>query len=166
MPVLITAREPATPRRILVAADLSKAAGPTVRLAERFARLVGAQLRMLTVFEPLPDLPGIPPMDPAEYYALAQETLERDVWSLVKTSEVERLVRHGMVVDTLLREASEWQADVVVVGSHGKGWAQRVLLGSVTERLINQLPTSLLVAPVGVAAAALSERRQHQLAIH
>ena len=166
VPVLITAREPATPRRILVAADLSKAAGPTVRLAERFARLVGAQLRMLTVFEPLPDLPGIPPMDPAEYYALAQETLERDVWSLVKTSDVERLVRHGMVVDTLLREASEWQADVVVVGSHGKGWAQRVLLGSVTERLINQLPTSLLVAPVGVAAAAQSERRQHQLAIH
>lgn len=166
VPVLITAREPATPRRILVAADLSKAAGPTVRLAERFARLVGAQLRMLTVFEPLPDIPGIPPMDPTEYYALAQETLERDIWSLVKTSEVEKLVRHGMVVDTLLREASEWQADVLVVGSHGKGWAQRVLLGSVTERLINHLPTSLLVAPVGVAAAALSERRQHQLAIH
>jgi len=166
VPVLITAREPATPRRILVAADLSKAAGPTVRLAERFARLVGAKLRMLTVFEPLPDLPGIPPMDPTEYCALAQETLERDVWSLVKTSEVEKLVRHGMVVDTLLREASEWQADILVVGSHGKGWAQRVLLGSVTERLINHLPTSLLVAPVGVAAAALSERRQHQLAIH
>ena len=166
VPVLITAREPATPRRILVAADLSNAAGPTVRLAERFARLVGAKLRMLTVFEPLPDVPGIPPMDPTEYYALAQETLERDVWSLVKTSEVEKLVRHGMVVDTLLREATEWQADVLVVGSHGKGWAQRVLLGSVTERLINHLPTSLLVAPVGVAAAALSERRQHQLAIH
>ncbi|HEY3219828.1 MAG TPA: universal stress protein [Gemmatimonadales bacterium] len=166
VPVLITAREPATPRRVLVAADLSQAAGPTVRLAERFARLVGAQLRMLTVYEPLPDLPGIPPMDPTEYYALAQETLERDVWPLVKTPKVEKVVRHGMVVDTLLREASEWQADVLVVGSHGKGWAQRVLLGSVTERLINHLPTSLLVAPVGVAAAALSERRQHQLAIH
>jgi nucleotide-binding universal stress UspA family protein len=166
VPVLITAREPATPRRVLVAADLSQAAGPTVRLAERFARLVGAQLRMLTVYEPLPDLPGIPPMDPTEYYALAQETLERDVWPLVKTPNVEKLVRHGMVVDTLLREASEWQADVLVVGSHGKGWAQRVLLGSVTERLINHLPTSLLVAPVGVAAAALSERRQRQLAIH
>jgi len=166
VPVLITAREPAPPRRVLVAADLSKAAGPTVRLAERFARLVGAQLRVLTVFEPLPDLPGIPPTDPTEYYALAQETLERDVWPLVKAPRVERLVRHGMVVDTLLREASDWQADILVVGSHGKGWAQRVLLGSVTERLINHLPTSLLVAPVGVAAAALPERRERQLAIH
>jgi len=166
VPVLITAGNPTALRRILVAADLSKAAGPTVALAERFARLVGAQLRVLTVFEPLPDLPGIPPTDPTEYYALAQETLERDVWPLVKTPRVERIVRHGMVVETLLREASEWQADVLVVGSHGKGWAQRVLLGSVPERLINHLPTSLLVAPVRVAAAAVSERRERQLAIH
>ena len=42
-------------------------------------------------------------------------------------------------------------------------WAQRMLLGSVTESLINHLPTSLLVAPVGVAAAALPQRRQRQL---
>ena len=134
-------------------------------LAERYARLLGAQLRLLTVFEPLPDLPGIPAVDPTEYYALAQETLERDVWPLVRKSEVERLVRHGMVVDTLLREATDWQADLLVVGSHGKGWAQRVLLGSVTERLINHLPTSLLVAPVGVAAAALAKGRQRRVAL-
>lgn len=162
VPVLITAGTPKEFRRVLVAADLSHAAGPTVALAERFARLVGAQLRVLTVFEPLPDLPGIPPMDPTEYFALAQETLERDVWPQVKTPAVEKLVRHGLVVETLLREATDWNADLLVVGSHGKGWAQRVLLGSVTERLINQLPASLLVAPVGVVAAGLQtgERRQ------
>jgi nucleotide-binding universal stress UspA family protein len=84
--------------------------------------------------------------------------LERDVWPLVTASAVEKLVRHGVVVDTLIREATEWSADLLVVGSHGKGWAQRVLLGSVTERLINQMPTSLLVAPVVVPASA--ERRE------
>ena len=162
VPVLITAGTPKQFRRVLVAADLSVAAGPTVALAERFARLVGAELRVVTVFEHLPDLPGVPPLDPSEYFALAQETLERDVWPLVKTPSVEKLVRHGHVVETLLREAADWKADVLVVGSHGKGWAQRVLLGSVTERLINQLPASLLVAPVGVAAAALSQSRERQ----
>jgi nucleotide-binding universal stress UspA family protein len=163
VPVLITAGNPTAFRRVLVAADLSAAAGPTIGVAERFARLVGAQLRVLTVFEPLPDLPGVTPVDPAEYFGLAQERLARDVWPLVKTPGVEKFVRHGEVVDTLLREATDWKADVLVVGSHGKGWAQRVLLGSVTERLINQLPTSLLVAPVGVAATALKRRirRQH-----
>ena len=164
VPVLITAGVPTALRRILVAADLSKAAGPTVALAERFARLVGAELRLLTVFEPLPNFPGVPAVDANEYYALAHETLEREVWPLLKTQEVQKLVRHGLVVETLLREATEWRADVLVVGSHGKGWAQRVLLGSVTERLINQLPTSLLVAPVDVAAAALSRRYERRVA--
>ena len=166
VPVLITAGAPSALRRVLVAADLSRAAGPTVRLAERFARLVGAQLRVLTVFEPLPSVPGVIPWEPSEYYALAQQTLERDIWPLIQTPGTEKIVRHGTVVDTLLREATDWRADVLVVGSHGKGWAQRVLLGSVTEGLINHLPTSLLVAPVGVGAAALQKRvRRQQVAV-
>ena len=165
VPVLITAGTPPAFRRVLVAADLSKAAGPTLGLAERFARLVGAELRVLTVFEPLPDMPAMSPVDPTEYFALAQDTLQRDIWPLVKAPAVEKLVRHGTVVDTLLREATDWKADVLVVGSHGKGWAQRVLLGSVTEQLINHLPTSLLVAPVGVAAAKLEKREKRQPAV-
>jgi len=162
VPVLITAGAPETFRRVLVAADLSSAAGPTIGLAERFAKLVGAELRVLTVFEPLPDLAGIPPVEPTEYFELAQETLDREVWPLVKNPGVQKFVRHGLVVDTLVREAADWSADVLVVGSHGKGWAQRVLLGSVTERLINHLPTSLLVAPVGVASQALRRRVTRQ----
>jgi nucleotide-binding universal stress UspA family protein len=165
VPVLITAGTPPAFRRVLVAADLSKAAGPTLGLAERFARLVGAELRVLTVFEPLPDMPAMSPVDPTEYFALAQDTLQREIWPLVKAPAVEKLVRHGTVVDTLLREATDWKADVLVVGSHGKGWAQRVLLGSVTEQLINHLPTSLLVAPVGVAAGAFEKRGKRQPAV-
>jgi len=38
--------------------------------------------------------------------------------------------------------------DLVIVGSHGKGWVDRVLLGSTTERLLNKLPCPVLVIPV------------------
>lgn len=154
VPILITAGTTTPIRRILVAADLSAAARPTLALAERFARTIGAQLRVLTVFEPLPVLPDVPRVDPDSYYRLSQELLQRDIWPLIRIRDSEKIVRHGMVVETLLREATEWKADVVVIGSHGRGWAQRILLGSVTERLLNDLPTSLLVAPVGVRAAA------------
>src|SRR5438046_10668110 len=66
---------------------------------------------------------------------------------------VERMVRYGMAVETILREATEWGTDLLVVGSHGKGWAKRMLVGSVTERLLNLLPTSLLAGRVAAAAA-------------
>jgi len=158
VPVLVTTGSPASAiRRVLVAADLSAAARPTLALAERFARLVGAQLRVLSVFEPLPTLPDVPPVDPASYYGMSQELLQREIWPLVRTAGVEKIVRHGTVVSTLLREATDWSADVLVVGSHGKGWAQRILLGSVTERLLNDLPTSLLVVPVPAAEAIPAE---------
>ena len=156
VPVLVASGAPTALRRVLVAVDLSPAARPTIQLAQRFARLVGAQLRVLSVLEPLPALPDVPPMDPSGYYALSQDLLQREIWPLVPTP-VEKIVRHGMVVETLLREATDWAADVLVVGSHGKGWAQRILIGSVTERLLNDLPTSLLVAPVAARVGAPEE---------
>ena len=159
VPVLVTAGAPQAIRRILVAADLSDAARPTIALAERFAALVGGELRVLSVFEPLPILAGVPPVDPTGYYELSEELLQRDIWPRVKAKGAEKLVRHGMVVETLLRETTDWSADVLVVGSHGKGWAQRILLGSVTERLLNDLPTSLLVAPVAARVPAAQRPR-------
>ena len=48
---------------------------------------------------------------------------------------------------TVRAQAAKWGADVVVLGSHGKNWVDRLLLGSTTERLIADLPSSLLVAP-------------------
>jgi len=164
IPVLVTAGAPTAVRRVLVAVDLSEAARPTIQLAKRFARLVGAQLRVLSVLEPLPSLPDVPPMDPSSYYELSQDLLQREIWPLVPTP-VEKIVRHGMVVETLLREATDWSADVLVVGSHGKGWAQRILLGSVTERLINDLPTSLLVAPVAVRVPSERAERVEAAAV-
>jgi len=59
----------------------------------------------------------------------------------------------------------------LVVGSHGKGWAERALVGSVTEQLLNHLPLSLVVVPVGTAAvveedhAHEAESPQHAAAI-
>ncbi len=157
VPVLIAAGAPVAIRRVLVAADLSGAARPTIAVAERFAALVGAEVRVISVFEPLPTLAGMPSVDTAGYYQLSEELLQRDIWPLVKSRGAQKLVRHGMAVETLLRETHDWAADVLVVGSHGKGWAQRILLGSVTERLINHLPTSLLVVPVGAAATVPTE---------
>ena len=150
VPLLVTVGQPAI-RRVLVAVDQSSAARPTLAAAERYAALFGAELRAVSVIEPLPGVLDLPRPDATDYPKLLEQTLARDIWSLIRAPGVDRLVRHGTALETILREAAEWRADLLVVGSHGKGPVTRMLVGSVTERLINNLPTSLLVVPAGVA---------------
>jgi len=148
VPLLVTAGEPHTFHRVLAAVDLSGAARPTLEAAQRFAMLFAAKLRAVSVIEPLPVIPEArQPIDPAEYYRMSAELLQREIWPALGPTG-ERLVRHGLPVDTLLREVHEFATDLLVVGSHGKRWAARMVLGSVTEALVNHLPTSLLVIPV------------------
>lgn len=45
----------------------------------------------------------------------------------------------------LIEEAKEWDADMVVVGSHGRGFWGRILLGSTTDALVHHAPCSVLV---------------------
>jgi len=161
VPILVVAGAPVVIRRVLVAVDGSAASRPTLDAADRYAALFGAELRALSVIEPLPVIPEMAAPDATEYYRMLEELLQRDVWPLIRTPGAEKVVRYGMAVATVLREATEWRADLLVVGSHGKGWAERALVGSVTEQLLNHLPLSLVVVPVG-AAAVVEEDHAHE----
>src|SRR6266550_537600 len=158
VPVLVTVGAPAI-RRVLLAVDPSAAAQPAIAAAERYAALFGARLRALSVVEPPAVLPEVPLQDTTDHYRRWEETLARDVWPLIRAPGVDTLVRYGTALQTILSEAVAWSADLVVVATHGKGPVTRMLVGSVTEGLINHLPTSLLVVPAGGcgAGAALVE---------
>lgn len=147
VPLLVTGSRRAPIRRVLAAVDVSDAAQPTIAAAERYAILLGAQLRVVSVLEPLPVVPGTPTYHPAEYYNALEEDVTNHVWPLVKLRGAERFVRYGAPAELIAQEAAAWVADLVVLGSHGKGWVDRLLIGSVTERLLNELPTSVLVVP-------------------
>ncbi len=45
----------------------------------------------------------------------------------------------------LVEEATEWGADLIVVGSHGYGFWERTLLGSVSNSVVHHAPCSVLV---------------------
>jgi nucleotide-binding universal stress UspA family protein len=132
-------------KRVLATVDLSSAARPTLDGAERYARLFGATLRVLHVVEPLPLIPELPVGMDGDMIRRSEEELERSVWPQISLPGTERIVRE--------------HADLLVLGSHGRGWVDRLLIGSVTERLLNRLPTSILVIPVASPLSPLRERR-------
>jgi nucleotide-binding universal stress UspA family protein len=153
VPVLVSAGPPTEKRRVLVAVDLSPAAGAAICAARQFVELWRGELRALHAIEPAPVISELPaPVDEREVAALAREHLEREVWPLLPDAAAGRVVREGPVAAAIAREAIEWGADLVVVASHGRRWLGRLLIGSVTERLLGRLPTSLLVVSAPVVA--------------
>jgi nucleotide-binding universal stress UspA family protein len=148
------------PRRMLVATDLFEAAGPTLSTARRYAELLEMQIRVVHVVEPAKfptvvllslDMKGFAERSQVEFQRLLQLELP-DVPS------GERVVRRGRADEEIAEEAAAWNADLLVVGSHGRGWIDRLLIGSTTERLLNRLPTSLLVVPINEPATRHAAR--------
>lgn len=54
-------------------------------------------------------------------------------------------VRFGETVEAILVAADEVDADVIVVGSHDKGFLERLLSGSVSEQLVRSASRPVLV---------------------
>ncbi len=149
VPVLVSCMDGTTINRVLVAVDLSYAATPTVNEAKRYAQLFGAEFRIMHVIEPLPLIAALPiALDQNAYYRISEEQFNKTVAQLAEGTDADVVVRHGVADDAVTAEVAEWSADLLVVGSHGKGWVDRLLVGSTTERLLSHLPTSTLVVPV------------------
>jgi nucleotide-binding universal stress UspA family protein len=154
IPILLGTRS--SIRRVLAAIDVSPAAAPTLEEARRLASALGAELRVLHVVSPV-RYPRVVPRAPDRKLLERQaaEAFERFASELGVTAG-ERTVRRGSPETEIAAEAARWKADVVVVGSHGKGFVDRLLIGSTAEWLLDRLATaSLLVVPAGRGAGAL-----------
>jgi nucleotide-binding universal stress UspA family protein len=68
------------------------------------------------------------------------------------SKDLDRIVaieaRHGNPIAEILEEADECDADLIVVGSHGKGALSYAFLGSVAEKLLRKSHRPVLVVPL------------------
>jgi nucleotide-binding universal stress UspA family protein len=54
----------------------------------------------------------------------------------------------GAPKQAIVEEAEEWGADLIVVGSHGYGFWERMFLGSVSSAVVHHAPCSVLVVRI------------------
>jgi nucleotide-binding universal stress UspA family protein len=148
VPLLVVASPPVGVRRILAAVDLTDAAGATIRAAETLAQLTGAQVRIVHAVAAIPEEPERQgAMTQEDFYAMSARILEDLISPQVTLRDAESRVRQGDAEQVIRKEVANWQPDVLVIGTHGRSWANRILLGSVTEALLSHLPTTTLFVP-------------------
>jgi len=153
VPILVTVDPPARFERVLVAVDLAQSAKTVLREAEHFATTIEASLRAIHVVPIPPGEEVRTTLDQAELMATSSAILEQSIWPAL-TRPIDRVVRHGDALQVLHEEIESWSADLLVVGSHGEGFAKRALLGRLTEALIENLPISVMIVPVKHAPAS------------
>lgn len=136
-------------RRILLAVDLADEAQSPRGLAEALAIAgVGeSELRLVNVQPLLPAtfMEYVPADFDAEQERRARDALDAIAAKIaLPKARLSTAVSSGGVYHELLREAQEWGADLIVVGSHRPVMSD-YLLGSNAKTIVRHAPCSVLV---------------------
>ena len=152
-------------KKILVAIDFTENSAYAFLHAINLAQRYDAKIFILHVIEPLPRMARTyaGPTVEASFY---KEKEAADVERIKKTLDVfckkidehtdgrcvelvsGILVRVGHPMNEILEAADEKECEVIVVGSHGKGFLKRSFLGSVSQSVLARSRKPVLVVPM------------------
>ncbi|MBA4410548.1 MAG: universal stress protein [Bacteroidota bacterium] len=57
-------------------------------------------------------------------------------------------VKDGEIAEVILSTAKDLNADMVVIGSHSRKWLENIVMGSVTEKVLNHTQIPLFIIPI------------------
>ena len=158
-------------RRMLVPIDGSRTAEAGLELACRLAKERDAKVRVLNVVD---DITASPPMEmyAAQEVAKVVEESRREGRAALKAAaafaarlgvdaETVQLETQGVrVSDAILRDADDWEADLIVMGTHGRRGFQRLMLGSNAEGVVREAAIPVLLTRAVVPGPAKGDERK------
>ena len=138
-------------RKILVPIDFSEPSRKALAYATSFAKQFNAELLL---FHAVPLLPMPAPiyLDQGETEARLHEEATKQLaqWQKELSSQVsvsaKAVVRHGTnAYDQIVTAATEYNIDLIILGTHGRAGAARWFIGSTAERVVRHAPCPVLV---------------------
>jgi len=139
--------------RVLLAIDESEFAADAVKEVEARLNLPGISVRVLHVIgtfvppaaaivEAEGSLAGVQQNVSDHYQQLVDETAKRLKNLGLKA---EGVIREGSPGKTIVNEAREWDADLIVVGAHGLSGLESLIMGNVARHVVDQAVCSVEV---------------------
>lgn len=138
-------------KRILCPIDFSEFSQRAVDHAIAIARWYESTITLLHVRPLVPIAPAAPEMMPA--VALTAEDRDELITALGRYVPadagvaIEGDVVEGHAAIEILERAKTLPSDLVILGTHGRSGFERLLLGSVTERVLRKAPCPVLSVP-------------------
>jgi len=153
-------------QRILVSIDGSPTSERGLDEAARLAQICGSTLRLLHIVDPVPFTVGYETLGRSTGLDIA--SIEKAAQSMLDTEKARAIAAGATNVETVLvqrttariserivEQAKAWNAELIVIGTHGRRGVGRMLLGSDAEQTvrISPVPVLLVRAPEGSASA-------------
>ena len=127
--------------RLLVPTDGSAGTGAVTAHALEFARTYGASVQALYVVDTGAEPAGVAGDQREELYAPSERRGREATIRITDRAEADEIdaareVREGVPHAEILASATDHDVDAIVMGTHGRTGADRVRLGSTTERVL------------------------------
>jgi nucleotide-binding universal stress UspA family protein len=146
-------------RTILVATDFSDASEAAAIYAFRLARTLGVRVYLIYVV-PESDVQVMVALRAHLQSHITPETLisayytdaEKRLAELVDTANAkdllqERLIVTGQPAEEIVSWAAAESVQIIIVGTHGRRGLERLLIGSVADRVLRRASCAVLVVP-------------------
>ncbi len=158
--------------KILIATDGSVFSNEAIKKSCQMIKIdENTAIKVISVYESVPIVGTEPFAVSLDYINDANKSLKSEaeghVFEAVKliqqlspetVANLTTKVEMGMPERIIVEAAREWQADLIVVGSHGRGFWGRAMIGSTSDSIIHHSPCPVLVVResenVGVKSTA------------
>ena len=135
--------------KLLIAVDASDIALHAARIGVELARSLKAELALVHVVDPTL-VAGAETGLPTDELVSMLEDEAPSMLAKVRTqagieSTPVEFIRRGKPATEIAALANEWHADMIVMGTHGRGLAARALMGSVTQGVLRHASCPVLV---------------------
>ena len=150
-------------KKVLIALDYNPTAQKVAEAGFSLAESLNAELTLLHVItEPaFYATPGFSPIMGFNGYVDVSPTVLNSVEGLKNASlqyldktrqhlgdeTIQTLVKEGDFAETILKTAEELHSDIIVLGSHSQKWLENIVMGSVTEKVMNHSSMPLFIIP-------------------
>lgn len=150
--------------KVLIALDYDSSAQEVAEKGFSLAKTMNAEVVLLHViaddsyaspveYSPIVGFLGFNDQDVMQYTSKggikeASNIFLNRIKSHLGDDKIETIVDEGRFSDVILSTAKKIKADVIVMGSHGKGWVEELLIGSVTEKVLKHTKIPLYIVPI------------------
>ena len=142
-----TASRPVGISRILVAIDASLPAAHAIQAADTLAQDIGALLAVIHVIDaspiPITEIPGVSSRGIAAIEREATELCNR-MLTKIRQPNAPLFLRKGSPAVEIIDTARQWNAHLIVMGSHGRSRPGKFFLGTTVEAVLRESPCPVM----------------------